>query len=43
MQRLLPEIALDLLVQRLIPDLVHRQLQRDRGDANHQQEDQPSV
>jgi hypothetical protein len=36
-QGLLFEIALDLLAQRTFPDLVHGQLQRDRGDANHQQ------
>jgi hypothetical protein len=36
-QGFLFEIALDLLAQGALPDLVHGQLQRDRGYANHQQ------
>ena len=36
-QGFLFKIALDLLAQGAFPDLVHGQLQRDRGYPNHQQ------
>ena len=33
------EVAFDLLVKGVFPNIAHRPLQDERGDRNHQQED----